>query len=138
MSPAAVDFRSPITSIPTKSSSTPENPNPVPDVASSPTFNLGASNDNGSQCQFGPSVPSRSGRSRPRFVKMRKQHSRSRTGSGEIGPGVNPFCSVSDGTSSSNGFNFSNGDCGGVDFVFGARKIGGDENLDNGREKVVE
>ncbi|XP_021833271.1 uncharacterized protein LOC110773081 [Prunus avium] len=132
MTPAAVDFRSPITSIPTKPSSTPENPNPVPDVASSPTFNLGASNDNGSQCQFGPSVPSRLGRSRPRFVKMRKQHSRSRTGSGESGPGVNPFCSVSDGTSSSNGFNFSNGDCGGVDFVFGARKIGGDENLDNG------
>ncbi|KAM1396672.1 hypothetical protein ACFX2I_014341 [Malus domestica] len=111
MSPTAVDAGPPITSPPPKPSAT-----PTPDIRSSSTFNLGASDGNGSQCQFGSSVSSRSGRSRPRC----------RIGSAESGPGVNPFCSVNDCTSTSNGFNFSNGDW----FVFSA-KIGA-ENLDNG------
>ncbi|KAM1109689.1 hypothetical protein EV2_009391 [Malus domestica] len=130
MSPAAVDVRPPVTSPPPKPSSAPQNSAPASDMPSSSTFNLGASDGNGSKCQFGPSVPSRSARSRPRLVKLRKQHSMSRTGSAESGPGVNPFCSVSDATRASNGFNFSTGDCGGVGFVFGAKS--GVENLDNG------
>lgn len=53
----------------------------------------------------------------------------------ETGPEINPFCSVSGaGTSVSNEFGFSNGDCGGVGFVFGAKPSGLDENLDNGAE----
>ncbi|KAM0981248.1 hypothetical protein ACFX13_014670 [Malus domestica] len=116
MSPTAVDAGPPITSPPPKPSAT-----LTPDIRSSSTFNLGASDGNGSQCQFGSSVSSRSGWSRPRC----------RIGSAESGPGVNPFCSVNDCTSTSNGIvrNVDNGERR-SDGIVGTSSC--DDNLDKG------
>ncbi|KAL6138056.1 hypothetical protein ACLB2K_063342 [Fragaria x ananassa] len=115
MSPAAVDFPSPITSSLSKPSAHPQNPSDET-PSSNPPFNFNALGSDG------PNVPSRSTRPRPRLVKHRKQHARSRTWLADPGPELNPFRSVSAAdTSASNQFTFSSG---GEGFVFGAKLSG--------------
>ncbi|KAK9922123.1 hypothetical protein M0R45_030603 [Rubus argutus] len=122
-----------ITSPLSKPSGNPQNPTPSPEeMPSSFSFNFNVLGTNGPS---GPNMSSRSGRSRPRLGKQRRKHARAGTVLAETGPEINPFCSVSGaGTSVSNEFSFSNGGCGGVGFVFGAKPSGLDENLDNGAD----
>ncbi|KAL6145189.1 hypothetical protein ACLB2K_055877 [Fragaria x ananassa] len=122
MSPAAADFRSPITSPLSKPSAHPQNPSD--ETPSSNPFNFNALGSDG------PNVPSRSARSRPRLVKHRKQHAWSRTWLAEPGPELNPFRSVSAAdTSASNQFTFSSV---GEGFVFGAKLSGIGEKAGDG------
>lgn len=122
MSPAAVDFRSQVTSSQPQPSSI-SNPNPKYHAPSFTSFDFGsfssnnlseptvdnASVDNAGGTSFSspfvsrtapvkPPVSAGTGRSKPRLVKLRKhagfQHGRSGTSSTEIDSGFNPFRSV--------------------------------------------
>lgn len=145
MSPAAVDVRSPITSPHSKVSSATslQNRHSIPHTHPTSPFNFAefsSTSADAPQCGADPAFQRArsvaSGRSRPRLVKVRKQlgsqRGRFKTSSSEIEPGFNPFSSLSNGTSA------SNGDNGNVGFVFGANQSGSSENLDNGERQSVE